>query len=253
MFKVFSDDERRAARGGKAPLLISTTVHLFVVVVLLIAPLVYVSTELPLVPDMLTFVVSAAPAPPPPAPAPPASKSAIPTAKSAPSTRAHAAPVEAPAVIEKEAVVDIGSDDGMLGGVEGGVAGGVAGGIVGGLVTAGLPPPPPPPLPPAPPAPPVERAPVRIGGEVTAPALLERVEPTYPPLAVRAKVTGLVILEAVVDRDGRVEDVRVLRSAPFLDAAAVEAVSKWRYSPLLLNGKPERFVLTVTLSFSLPT
>ena len=175
MFKVFSDDDRRAAHGGKTPLLISTTVHLFVVVVLLIAPLVYVSTELPLVPDILTFVVSAAPPLPPAAPAPPASKSAIPTAKSVPSTRAHAAPVEAPTVIEKEAVVDIGSDDGMLGGAEGGVAGGVVGGIVGGLVTAGLPPPPPPP--PLPPAPPMERAPVRIGGEVTAPALLERVEP----------------------------------------------------------------------------
>jgi len=73
------------------------------------------------------------------------------------------------------------------------------------------------------------------------------------PLAVRAQVKGVVILEAVVARDGSIEDVRVLRSIPLLDSAAVAAVRKWRYSPLLLNGKPERFVLTVTVSFSLTT
>jgi protein TonB len=88
---------------------------------------------------------------------------------------------------------------------------------------------------------------------VTAPALLERVEPEYPPIAVRVQVEGVVILEAVVDRNGRVEDVRVLRSIPLLDAAAIDAVRKWRYSPLLLNGQAERFVLTVTVNFSLAT
>ena len=75
------------------------------------------------------------------------------------------------------------------------------------------------------------------------------VPPVYPPLAVRAKVQGVVILEAVVDRQGRVEEVKVLRSIPLLDAAAIAAVRQWRYSPLLLNGQPERFVLTVTVSF----
>jgi protein TonB len=94
---------------------------------------------------------------------------------------------------------------------------------------------------------------VRVGGELKAPALIERVEPDYPLLAVRAQVQGVVILEAVVDRQGRVEDVRVLRSIPLLDQAAIAAVRQWRYSPLFLNGKPERFVLTVTVSFSLST
>jgi protein TonB len=94
---------------------------------------------------------------------------------------------------------------------------------------------------------------VRIGGELKAPALVERVEPEYPPLAVRAQVQGVIILEAVVDQHGRVEEVRVLRSIPLLDKAAITAVRQWRYSPLLLNGTPERFVLTVTISFSLST
>jgi periplasmic protein TonB len=78
-----------------------------------------------------------------------------------------------------------------------------------------------------------------------------RIDPVYPPLAVTAHVQGVVILEAVVDRDGRVEKVTVLRSIPLLDRAAIDAVQQWRYSPLLLNGEPERFVLTVTVSFSL--
>jgi protein TonB len=61
----------------------------------------------------------------------------------------------------------------------------------------------------------------------------------------------VVIIEAVVDRDGRVEDLKVLRSIPLLDAAALDAVRQWRYAPLLLNGQPARFVVTVTVSFQL--
>jgi protein TonB len=220
---------------------------LIVVGVLLAVPSVFVTTELPPVPDMLAFVVSAAPPPPPPPPA--ASAPSKPSAVKPVPTSAvqQRAPVEAPSEIVAETFVETESEEGVPGGVEGGVPGGVVGGIVGGLVGAPLPPPPP-----APP-PVVERGPVRIGGTLTAPALLERVEPEYPPLAVRAQVQGVVILEAVVDRDGRVEDVRVLRSIPLLNAAAIEAVRKWRYSPLLLNGQAERFVLTVTLNFSLAT
>jgi protein TonB len=48
-----------------------------------------------------------------------------------------------------------------------------------------------------------------------------------------------------------VEQVRILRSVKFLDQAAIDAVKQWRYSPLVLNGIKERFVLTVTLSFNL--
>ena len=103
------------------------------------------------------------------------------------------------------------------------------------------------------PPPAVARGPVRVGGAITAPALVSRVEPIYPRLAVSANVQGVVILEAVVDREGHVESVEVLRSIPLLDDAAIAAVRQWRYSPLLLNGRPERFVLTVTVGFSLNT
>jgi len=131
---------------------------------------------------------------------------------------------------------------GILGGVLGGVPGGVVGGTVGGIVGAPLPSPPPPPA--------VARAPVRVGGHIQPPALVTRVAPVYPPIAVNARVRGMVILEATVGKDGRVEDVEVLRSVPLFDEAAVDAVRQWVYAPLLLNGEAERFVVTVTVNFN---
>jgi protein TonB len=93
--------------------------------------------------------------------------------------------------------------------------------------------------------------PVRIGGNIQAPTLIRRDEPIYPDIAVAAKVTGIVILEATVNERGEVVDVKVLRSIMLLDKAAIDAVKQWRYSPVLLNGTPRSFVLTVTLSFSI--
>jgi TonB family protein len=69
---------------------------------------------------------------------------------------------------------------------------------------------------------------------------------------VSAHLEGVVILEAIVDRDGTVDEVKVLRSVhPLLDREAMLAVKQWRYSPLVLNGIREKFILTVTLSFHL--
>jgi protein TonB len=195
---------------------------------------------------MLAFVAVPAPAPPPPPPPPPARRAA-PAKPQLAATNRSAAPVEAPSAIVAEPFVPSEEDEeGVEGGVEGGIAGGVLGGILGGLVSMPAPAPPPPP-------PPViaRQTPVRIGGQITAPTLLHRVEPRYPEAAVFARVAGLVILEATVDAEGAVESVRVLRSVPLLDKAAIEAVEQWRYSPLVLNGNPTPFVLTVTLSFSL--
>ena len=168
--------------------------------------------------------------------------------KAVPTTGQFAAPVEAPGAIEPERLsARDESIAGALGGVEGGVPGGVTGGVVGGILSSTPPPPPPPP----PPAPVAARAPVRIGGQITAPALLHRVEPTYPEMAQFAQLSGMVILEAVVGTDGCVESVKILRSRHLLlDKASKEALLQWRYSPLVLNGIPAAFVLTVTFNFS---
>ena len=90
-----------------------------------------------------------------------------------------------------------------------------------------------------------------VAAPVKEPALVHRADPVYPVLAVSAGLEGTVILEAIVDRDGRVESLRVPRSQGVLDRAALDAVKQWRYSPVLLNGQPEKFILTVVVSFKL--
>jgi protein TonB len=213
----------------------------------LVLPLLYATDSLPRVPVMMAYVAALPATPPPPPPPPPPTRrteSARPT-PTATSGNPAAAPIDAPAEIKPESVAPA-EGGGQPGGVEGGIEGGVAGGIVGGLLAEAAPPPPPPPPPAAPP-----RQPVRIGGQVIAPALVHRVEPEYPAIAVQAQMEGLVILEATVDIDGRVTEVKVLRSRKFLDKAAIEAVQQWRYAPLMLNGVPTPFVLVVTMNFAL--
>jgi protein TonB len=112
----------------------------------------------------------------------------------------------------------------------------VVGGIVGGLPDKDL-------------APPVKA--VRVGGALKAPKLLKRAEPVYPPLGIQARISALIILEATVDASGHVAAVTVLRGQPLFDDAAVDAVKQWVYKPLLLNGVPTPFVLTVTVNFHL--
>ena len=101
------------------------------------------------------------------------------------------------------------------------------------------------------PPPPALREPVRVGGNVLPPRKVSAPPPVYPPIARAAGVQGIVILEAVIGEDGTVRDVTVLRSIALLDAAAIDAVQRWRFSPSLLNGEPIAVVMTVTVSFSL--
>jgi len=243
MFDMVTGQARHLPSHATLPIVLSTTAQALAVTTILVLPALFVAEQLPEIPTMMAFV---APPPPPPAPPPPpmqrpAPAKAVAQTQPAASTSELVAPVEAPRTIEPEPAGPEYLDEGVPGGVEGGVPGGIVGGVLGGL-----------PEPPPPPAPPVTRAPVRIGGQIQAPTLIHRVEPYYPPTAVDARLQGLVILEAVVDRDGQVAEVKVLRSAStLLDREAILAVKQWRYSPLVLNGQRERFVLTVMLSFHL--
>jgi periplasmic protein TonB len=90
---------------------------------------------------------------------------------------------------------------------------------------------------------------VRVGGQIQTPRKLRHVDPTYPELARRAGVSAVVILECIIDREGRITKVTVLRGHPLLDAAAVDAVRQWAYRPTLLNGAPVEVVMTVTVNF----
>ncbi|PYR34856.1 MAG: hypothetical protein DMF90_15755, partial [Acidobacteria bacterium] len=150
-------------------------------------------------------------------------------------------PVEAPSEIKPETGIEQGVK-GAVGGVEGGVVGGVTGGIVGGLEAA----PPPPPPPPPPPA-----APVRVGGNIKPPTKVKDVKPVYPAIAQSARVQGVVIIEATIGPDGKVQEAKVLRSIPLLDAAALDAVRQWQFTPTLLNNVPVPVIMTVTVNFTL--
>ena len=82
--------------------------------------------------------------------------------------------------------------------------------------------------------------------------LLERVDPAYPEAARRARLQGVVILEAVITASGAVDEVRIVRSpSPLFDAAVEDAVRRWRYRPATLNGRAVPVVLTVTVRFGL--
>jgi protein TonB len=95
------------------------------------------------------------------------------------------------------------------------------------------------------------RAPVRVGGSIHQPRKIQDAAPVYPALARAARREGVVILEAALDPDGWVRDVRVIRSVPLLDQAAIDAVRQWRYTPTLLNGEPVSVLMTVTVAFRL--
>jgi TonB family protein len=93
--------------------------------------------------------------------------------------------------------------------------------------------------------------PVRIMGELKPPRLIKLVDPVYPEVAKKARVEGMVILEATTDSDGKVINTRILRSIPLLDQAANDAVRQWLYEPMLIKGKPYGVVFTVTVRFTL--
>jgi len=92
---------------------------------------------------------------------------------------------------------------------------------------------------------------VKRGGEVQHANLVHQVKPSYPHMAIIMRVQGAVILEAIIDRDGRVEGLRVLSGHPLLIRAACEAVQQWRYRPTLLNGEPVEVLTQVTVNFNL--
>jgi protein TonB len=80
-------------------------------------------------------------------------------------------------------------------------------------------------------------------------AQTKHVDPVYPETARSTRVSGVVILEASIDVQGRVSDVRILRSVPLLDRAALDAVRQWEYAPTLLNGAPVPVIMTLTMQF----
>ena len=94
--------------------------------------------------------------------------------------------------------------------------------------------------------------PVKPGGAVSAPRVVSEVKAEYPPQALVNHVEGDVTLEAVVETDGSVGDVRLLKSVhPMLDESAVAALKQWRFKPGMRDGKPVRVAVEVEMTFRL--
>jgi protein TonB len=92
---------------------------------------------------------------------------------------------------------------------------------------------------------------VHLGGDVTNSHPLDKLNLVYPELAKAAHIAGRVVIQAIIDETGKVINARAISGPPLLYLAAVEAVSKERFAPVLLNGEPTKCDLQVQVSFHL--
>jgi protein TonB len=206
-------------------------------------PLIYTEA----LPKTMMATLLVAPPPPPPPPPPPIAhivhvKPQVHLMDAGKLVAPKVIPKDVKIIKEEEAPPDMGA--GMVGGVPGGVSGGSMGGVLGGVIggagTTAAPPPP-------------KSSPKRItvGGNVQAAHLVNRVQPTYPPLARQTRISGTVKLHAIIGKDGTVQQLQVVSGHPLLVQSALDAVRQWRYQPTLLNGDPVEVDTEIDVIFSL--
>src|SRR4051794_22734639 len=234
-----------------ASVLVSFVVQVVVVIILVLIPLIF-TDSLPKT-QLTSFLV--APPPPPPPPPPPAAApvkvvKVIPRQFDANKLMAPKAIPKEIANIKEEELPPMAGTPGVVGGVPGGVPGGVGGGVLGGILGA---------VPSAaPPPPPVKEAPkavtpksVRVGGNVMAAKLIRQPKPVYPPLAKQARIQGTVRFNAVIGKDGTIQNLTLVSGHPLLIPSAQDAVRQWLYQPTTLNGEPVEVVTTIDVNFTL--
>jgi protein TonB len=219
--------------SGSVPM--SIALHLAAVLLFLIIPLT-ANMILPNPASRLPDYMHAVPLPPPP-PAVRVRPAAAPAPHPATSPDL-AAPTAAPPSIQPEndppgAVPDMGIPS----------PGGGPGGV--GLLPSGSA------IVVQPPDPPRPSGPVRVADLPVSPRRIGDTRPVYPEIARSAHVEGTVILEAVLDTAGRVTQLRVIKSVPMLDQAALDAVRQWRYTPSLYGGHAVSVLMTITVRFTL--
>ena len=98
---------------------------------------------------------------------------------------------------------------------------------------------------------PVPPGTIRVGGAVQANNILSKVTPPYPPLAKEARVQGVVRFEALIGKDGSIQNLNVISGPPLLVQSALEAVQQWKYKPTLLNGQPIQVLTTIDVNYTL--
>jgi protein TonB len=215
-----------------------------VIGILLILPLMF--TEALPAQQLLTMLVTAPPPPPPPAP--PAVAQVVKIAQTdVLNTGQLRTPTRIPRKVEmirEEEAPPPAVSAGVIGGIPGGIPGGQLGGVIGGIIsssassTAVIPR-----------IEPVKR--IRISQGVTQGMVISKIEPTYPKLALNARVTGVVLVKAIISREGTITELQVVKGHPILVPAAIEAVKQWRYRPYLLNGAPVEVETYITVTFQI--
>ncbi len=232
---------------------VSFIFQIFLVIVAILIPMIYYEA-LPRT-QLTSFLV--APPPPPPPPPPPAAQpikivKVIPRQFDAGKLMApKAVPKDIAIIKEEELPPPTSGIIGVVGGVPGGVAGGTAGGIIGGIIGAAptaAPPPPPPVVKEAPK--PVTPQRIRVGGNVQQAKLVRQPKPVYPPLAKQARIQGVVKLNAIIGKDGTIQNLTQVSGHPLLVPSAMEAVKQWIYQPTLLNGEAVEVVTQIDVIFT---
>jgi protein TonB len=92
---------------------------------------------------------------------------------------------------------------------------------------------------------------IRLGGNIVEGLLIHRITPPYPKIAVVTHTQGSVVLQALIGRDGSIQNLHVVSGHPLLIKAAVDAVKQWRYRPYLLNNEPVEVETQITVNFTL--
>jgi protein TonB len=220
---------------------VSFLIQSLLIGVLILIPLIY--TEALPRQQLMTFLV--APPPPPPPPPPPAQVAPTKVVKVETEVvqgqlrQPTKIPEKVQIVSEQEAPPPVGGAVGVVGGI--GSEGGAVGGVIGGIIAS------------TPVAVPKAVVPqkVRVSQGVAEGLLIHQVKPTYPPLARQARVQGAVVLQAVISKDGTIQNLRVVSGHPMLVQSALDAVKQWRYKPYFLNGEPVEVETSITVNFTL--
>ena len=227
---------------------VSVTVHVFVIGALVLVPILWPET-LPEHTDYVRALIFNPPPPPPPPMAkgrdllqkPEPSKQVTPDTQ--PKKPDLTVPDETPRVAELRPEnrppdteqagdpegSDMGMAEGLPGGVEGGVVGGVWGGVLGGCVGC------------------TGDGPVMDYDQPPRPIKITR--PLYPQEAFVKKVEGTVVVEILIDSQGRVVRARVIQSVPLLDAAALQTVYQWIFQPAIKHGRPVPTIAHAPVAF----
>jgi protein TonB len=231
--------------------MLSFAMEAVVIGVMVLVPLIWTDV----LPKASLVNMLTAPAPPPPPPPPPPPAQVIKVVHVAP-RQFNGNTLQAPREIPKQVAMI--TEDALPPSNVGGVLGGVEGGIPGGTGVSGLtganfaPPPPPPPPPKVEAVKPKQDGPLKVGGNVQSAKLIKHPSPIYPPIAKSARIQGTVVLQAIIGKDGTVQNLKMISAtSPLLVANAMDAVKQWVYQPTLLNNEPVDVVTEITVNFTL--